>query len=114
MGLALTHFALGAGVMQLILAFVAPDLRYRQSIVVLSGCWALIPDLHYVSPIFRSLSEIKFTILGNVFWFHRFLDGLHQGRGTRRMAAVMLVFLLLTTIFSDHLTQIQGGWGKEN
>lgn len=98
MGLALTHFALGAGGMQLILYVVAPEFRYRQSLVIASGLWALLPDIHYVLPVYKaSLSELKFTVVGDLFWFHRALDALHPGRGTREMAAVMVMLLLFTT-----------------
>lgn len=104
MGLAITHFALGAGTMQLLLGAAAPGYRYRQSLVVVSGLWALVPDLHYVSPILQGpLSQIKFSVLGNAFWFHHALDSLHPGRGTREMAAVMLAFLTVATVFVNYI-----------
>lgn len=104
MSLALTHFALGAGLMQLVLAVVSPSIRYRESLVVLSGVWALVPDLHYVSPVFRGpLSAIKHTALGNLFWFHAALDAARQGEGTRQGAALALGFLLVSTALSEWL-----------
>jgi hypothetical protein len=114
MGLAITHFALGAGMMQLLLEFVAPDHRYRQSVVVASGLWALIPDLHYVSPVLQGpLSQLKFSVLGNVFWFHHALDSLHAGRGTRGIAAVMLTFLLVVTVSVNYVDVRRSSEGSE-
>jgi hypothetical protein len=104
MSLALTHFAVGAGLMQLLLVIPRSSIRvrYRESLVVASGMWALVPDLHYVSPVLRgSLSGLKFTVFGNLFWFHAFLDSLHQGEGTRAGAALAVGFLLVSTAVSE-------------
>jgi len=109
MSLAVTHFAVGAGLMELLLLFRSP-IRYRQSLVVASGMWALVPDLHYVSPVLRvPLSQLKSTIFGNLFWFHAFLDSLHQGRGTREGAALALLFLLASTVMSEWIRARQSG-----
>jgi hypothetical protein len=100
--LALAHFAVGAGLMQLVLAVLQPSIRYRESLVVASGVWALVPDLHYVAPVLQGpLSQIKYTIFGNVFWFHAFLDALHRGEGTRTEAALALGFLLVSTVICE-------------
>lgn len=102
MGLALTHFAVGAILMQLILLGIAPGHPYRRSLVIVSGCWALLPDLHYVSPVYRdALSQLKFTVFGDLFWFHRFLDAAEPGRGSRTTAAVAVVLLLVITLLVD-------------
>jgi hypothetical protein len=104
MSLALTHFAVGAGLMQLLLLLPRSPLRFRESLVVASGMWALVPDLHYVSPVLRGpLSAIKFSMLGNLFWFHAFLDSLVQGEGTRGGAALALGFLLVSTAVSERV-----------
>lgn len=85
--------------MQIILYVVAPEFQYRQSLVVPSGLWALLPDLHHIVPVYKvSLSQLKFTIVDDPFRFHRTLDGLHSGRGTRELAAVPVVFLLFSTV----------------
>lgn len=108
MSLAVTHFALGAGLMQLVLVLAQSRIRYRESLVVLSGLWALVPDAHYVSPVFQGpLSQIKFTVVGNLFWFHSFLDSVQQGEGTRRGAALALGFLLACTALSERLRASQ-------
>lgn len=103
MSLAITHFAVGAGCMTLLLTLWAPTLAYRQTVIVLSGLWALIPDLHYVSPVLQGpLSQLKFTVLGDVFWFHRSMDALESGRGSRTVAAVAVVCLLGVTVTTEY------------
>jgi hypothetical protein len=88
--------------MVLLLAVVRPDFSYQRSAIVASGGWALVPDLHYVYPgPGGPLEGIKHTVFGDIFWFHRFLDGLHQGRGTRGGALLALVFLAATAVIVD-------------
>jgi len=103
MSLAVTHFAFGAAMTVLLVWAVAPGHRYRTTLVVLGGLWALVPDLHYVLPpgLGGAIRNIKRTVFGDVFWFHATMDGLVQGEGTREGAAVALGFLLLTVIFSE-------------
>lgn len=101
MSLALTHFALGAGGMLLLLAAFRPRCQYQQILVVASGVWALVPDLHYLFPTTDVFfTRIKFSIFGDLFWLHRTLDGLHQGRGTRGGAFVAILFLAVTAVIA--------------
>lgn len=103
MSLAIAHFALGAGATALLLALLAPEVEYQRTLTVCGGLWALVPDLGYVSPVFRdAFALIKTTPFGNLFWFHTFLDAQAPGRGSRTEAAVMVVFLLLATIIVEH------------
>lgn len=102
MSLALTHFAIGAGGMLLVLAAVRPRTRYRSSIIVASGVWALVPDLHYVIPGTNDpLQGLKFSVLGDLFWFHQTLDGVHVGRGTRSGAVFAVLFLAAAAVTAD-------------
>lgn len=106
MSLGITHFTFGVGMTTLIVYFVYPRLSYQRTVIILGGAWALVPDLHYISPAFNgSLRDLKFTILGDVFWFHRVLDGLTPGRGSRQTAAVMVLFLLFVTLVTEWLDQ---------
>lgn len=102
MSLAITHFALGAGTMLVCQALLWPATRTPRVLVVASGLWALVPDLHYVlSGVDNLLIGRELRVLGNVFWFHAVMDGLHQGRGTRSGAAVALGYLLACAIVAD-------------
>ena len=97
MSLGLTHFAVGAALTALVLAFGFPSIRYRQTWIIIGGLWALVPDLHYISPVYQApLKQIKATVLGDVFWFHRTMDALEQGRGSRVVAGIAVGFLLVT------------------
>ena len=103
MSLAVTHFAFGAAMTAIVVWAIAPGHRYRTTLAVLGGLWALVPDLHYVLPAafagpFRGIKE---TVLGDVFWFHATMDGLVQGEGTRIGAGVALGFLLVVVVVSE-------------
>lgn len=104
MSLAITHFAVGAGVMLLLQPLLFPNLRYRRSLVVASGLWALVPDVFYVVPGLADVFVAEFAAYGNVFWFHTYMDGIVMGRGTRPNAALALVFLTACAIAGDVLS----------
>lgn len=81
------------------------ETRYGRTLVVASGLWALVPDLHYLVPDWSAQTGgASLTVLGDVFWFHRTLDGLVTGRGTRPNAALALGFLCVTAFLVDTLT----------
>jgi len=102
MSLAITHFAIGATLTAILVWLVAPTYRYRGTLTVAGGIWALVPDFYYISPVFFSeLRGIRGSPLGNVFWFHRYLDSLVKGRGSRRTAGVAIAVLLAVVVFVE-------------
>lgn len=102
MSLAVTHFAIGATLTAILVWLVAPTYRYRGSLTVAGGIWALIPDFYYVSPMFfDKLRGIRQSAFGNVFWFHQYLDSLVKGRGSRRTAGIAIGVLLVVIVFVE-------------
>lgn len=115
MSLAITHFALGMALTTIFVQTVASDTRFRMSLGVLGGLWALIPDLHYLlSGRPAILFGLKHTIIGNAFWFHATLDTFDQGRGSRRVAAVALGFLLVTIVVTEGWNCLVTGWTDDD
>lgn len=102
MSLAITHFVIGAGLTALLVHLAFPWVRYRQTWIILGGIWALVPDLHYISPVFTDeLAGIKSTVFGDVFWFHAFLDGLYKTDNSRELAGVTIAFFLVVTFLLE-------------
>lgn len=102
MSLAVTHFAVGASLTLLLVWFLVPSCRYLGSVGVLGGIWSLVPDLHYVSPVHvTELRGIKHSVWGDVFWFHRTMDGWTQGRGSRGTAGLAILLLLGVMVFVE-------------
>lgn len=101
MSLGLTHFAIGAAGMLLLQPLLCPTVRFKRTLVVASGLWALVPDLHYVIPTFPDVFNGPRAVYGNAFWFHTFLDGVVQGRGTQRNAAIALALITAAAIVGD-------------
>lgn len=65
----LTHFAVGATGMT-ILAVFPLRLRARSTAIILSGLWALVPDLYAVAPPYTSgLRVFHDSVVANFFWF---------------------------------------------
>jgi hypothetical protein len=97
MSLALAHFAFGATVTTLLVAFL-PGVRYPRTIVLAGGGWAMLPDLHWVSPVARQqLYRIhQSSPLTDLFWLHRSMDWVDPGDSKAVAAALVAVFLLVT------------------
>lgn len=105
MALIITHFALGAGVMVLISHVWFRRHPYRWTVVAASGVWALVPDFDPVTSAYGfGVPRFDSPILGDLFWFHRSLDMLNQGRGSRTVAALSLLFLCAAVVLSELLS----------
>lgn len=77
MSQALGHFAVGAAGMTILIALVPLRVPFRQTVVLLGGGWAMAPDIYKLAPTYTGWMEaIHDSTAGNVFWFHRLLDGL--------------------------------------
>lgn len=69
-----------AGITTAVVLFVlAPGHRYRWIVIGASGFWAVVPDFHHLMGPFPSLQTwwkvtLHDSIVGNVFWFHRWID----------------------------------------
>ena len=75
MSQALGHFAIGAMGMTLLLAFAPVRVRFKQTLILLGGVWALLPDIYQLAPTYTKWMEvIHDSTAGNIFWFHRMFD----------------------------------------
>ena len=100
MAKAIAHFSLGAALMIILIAILVPTIRYQRSAIVLSGIWAMVPDLPRLIPQVRPVMEpIIFTPIGDVFWFHNVLDRFDDS--TVEFAALMVGFLFATAVLAD-------------
>ena len=73
MSLGIGHFAVGAAGALLLLLVTGLHRRTHQdgAIAILSGLWAMLPDLGLVVP---GVGKTDGTPLANLFWFHYYLD----------------------------------------
>jgi|GEM_PF-1273285 len=102
MSMAIAHFAVGAAMTTLLVAFSLPTIRYQRSLILAGGGWALIPDIHWVSPV--AAAEIhhfhRVSPWVDLFWFHRFMDQIDP-MNDRTTAAVCLALLCIVTLIAD-------------
>lgn len=97
MSFAITHFAFGALMTTLIAALVRPRFPYPRTLAAAGGAWALVPDVHWVSPWFVAETlALHDSTLANLFWFHRLFDTLDPEK-SELLAATMVVGLILMT-----------------
>lgn len=103
MSMAIAHFALGAGMTTLLITFFIPDARYPRTLLLGGGGWAMLPDVHWVSPVAKQqLHTIHQTSLwADFFWLHRTLDRIDP-TDSKTTAAVLLAFFILTTAIAEH------------
>jgi hypothetical protein len=102
MSLAIAHFAFGATVTTLVLAAVGPTFGYPRTVVLAGGGWALVPDLHWVSPVARRrLHRIhESSPVTDLFWLHRTLDRVDPA-DSKTVAAALVAALLLATALAE-------------
>ena len=75
MSFAIGHFAVGALVATVVVGLLAPRSRFKLTVIIASGFWAMVPDAYLASPTYLGwLETIHQSALANVFWFHRALD----------------------------------------
>lgn len=101
MSLAIAHFAFGAAVTTLGVAVVAPGSRFRQTLALLGGGWAMVPDAQQVAPVAReSFEQLHDSAWANLFWFHRSFDRLDPDE-SMYFAAVMLALFGAATLVAE-------------
>ena len=104
MSIAIAHFAVGAALTTLVVAALAPDCRYPRTAVLLGGGWAMLPDVHWVSPVAEELLY-RFhgtPIVTDLFWFHGTLDRVDPG-DSKAVAAVAIAAFLVVTASTEWL-----------
>lgn len=101
MSLAISHFAFGAAVTTLGVAVVAPGSDARQTLAVLGGGWAMVPDAQQLAPVARDQFErLHDSAWANAFWFHRTFDRLDPDE-SMFVGAVMVGLLLFASVVAE-------------
>lgn len=68
MSLALAHFAVGSALTVLAVTYLVPNAPYPRLVGLLGGAWGMLPDAHWVSPVFTSeLRALHDAPAANVF-----------------------------------------------
>ena len=96
MSLGIGHFAVGAAGGLAILLLTGFHRKTTQDgvVAILSGLWAMIPDLGLVVP---GVGSTDGTPLANVFWFHHFLDTHSFTDSTTGSAALVALLVVALT-----------------
>lgn len=101
MSMAVAHFAVGATVTLLVVTYTLPRVRYPRALTMLGGIWAMVPDVHWVAPVYAAeLKALHATPLANLFWFHRAMDAV-DATDSRSFAAVLVALLFAATLLAE-------------
>jgi len=109
MALAIAHFAFGLSATSLLVALIAPRLRFQRTVLFLGGIWGLIPDLYRGFPdrsspaIVHSLDSAPW---GDLFFFHRRLDVLST-EDSPEFAAAVIGISLCVVVASEVIGYLQ-------
>lgn len=107
MSMAIAHFGFGASVTALVVLYLLPPTRYERVIVLLGGVWGMIPDAHWVSPIFQTeVYSLHNSVIADVFWLHRTLDVVDL-QDSPRLGALMLGLFIGVSTVSEHWNYTQ-------
>lgn len=102
MSMAIAHYAVGAGFTTMLLWALPYSFSYRRTIIVLGGIWALVPDLHWVLPVYAQAYQgtVHHSVLANVFWLHGVMDAIDPNN-SRLIGLFSVLSLLLVTVVTD-------------
>lgn len=104
MSLAIAHFAIGGTCTALVAFYLLPPTRYARTLVLLGGVWGMVPDIHWVIPIYApELKALHTSVFTNVFWFHQTLDVVDP-TDSYMLAALALGAFIITVGLGDHWT----------
>ncbi|WP_233561689.1 hypothetical protein [Halorubrum sp. Atlit-28R] len=104
MSLAITHFAVGGICTALVALYLLPPTRYARTLVLLGGGWGMLPDVHWVAPLYASeLKALHSSVFTNIFWFHQTLDVVDP-TDSYTVAALALGAFILVVSLGDHWT----------
>ena len=103
MSAALAHFAFGAALTTLLITFFVPNIRYPRTWLLAGGGWAMLPDLHWVSPLYTQQLRAfhEHSVWTDFFWLHRTLDRVDP-TDSNSIAAALLAVFILTTVIAEH------------
>ncbi|MFC4357547.1 hypothetical protein ACFO0N_06225 [Halobium salinum] len=98
----IAHFALGAALTALVVAFLLPFVPYPRTVTLAGGGWALVPDAPHLveSPTMEALHDSAWA---DLFWFHRALDRWDVSDSTE-VAALFVAALLFATLVAEYRT----------
>lgn len=84
-----------------VVTYLVPAVPYPRSIAVLGGVWAMVPDVHWVAPVYAAEPKAAHgSVLADLFWFHRTLDRLDP-TDSKAVAAVLLALLFAVTFVAE-------------
>ena len=102
MSMAITHFAVGGALTAVVALYLLPPSRYARTSVLFGGLWAMVPDVHWVTPVFATeLYGFHSSVFANVFWFHETLDVIDP-TDSREVAALALGLFVFAVVVGDH------------
>lgn len=90
--LAITHFAVGATFGVLLAILLSIEYKYVPLTMVVSGLWALVPDIGKPIPGVDPLA--LHGVEGNIFWFHAALDGAETAYGSAEGVVALSVLAI--------------------
>lgn len=102
MSLDIAHFAFGAAMTSLAITLLVPTVWYPRTLVMVGGGWAMLPDVHWISPVWQAELHALHgsSVWVDLFWLHRTLDRLDPG-DSKLVAAGFLAFFLFATFVTE-------------
>lgn len=81
------------------LVYFVPEAPYERVVVLLSGGWAMVPDIVKLGfPVDTRVAMLVESVWANVFWFHERIDAIDAGNSLPFAAAMVGAFILVTFV----------------
>lgn len=108
MTFAIGHFAFGAGMAALMIAFLLPQVELPRTIIVVGGAWAMLPDMNKVSGHWIG-DVVNNGHVGDVFWLHYSIDTYVDTGDTWIVSAGFFVFFIVSIMVYEYRATLEKG-----
>lgn len=98
----ITHFAIGAMITAIAIQVVFPEYRYKRTVIITGGIWALVPDIFRLTPVLMgTLSGLSDSPAAELFWFHRTVNRHVTGNEFREVGAVVVSMFFIVIVITE-------------
>lgn len=101
MSMAIAHFAFGAGMTALVIAFLLPRVEFPRLLILFGGGWAMVPDVNKLSDS-ATLDAIHSHQIVDIFWLHWTFDTYIDPNDSWVIAAVLFGFFIASMMVYEY------------
>ena len=108
MSMAIAHFAFGAGMTALVIAFLLPRVEFPRMLILFGGGWAMLPDVNKLYDS-ATLDAIHSHQIVDIFWLHWTFDTHIDPNDSWTIAAILFAFFIASMVIYEYRVTLDRG-----